>query len=518
MNLGGEVRTMNNILQFLEESSTYKTIPITYNYYSDSLTPIQMYERLREEAVYLLESGDHTSNWSRYSFIGLHPFMTVKGKDNGIHIHDMDDDTTTSVSSLKVAFEQTLEKLQLREPDIPMPFKGGGVGFVSYDAVSDFKGIERHHTDDLEIPFYHFLFCRTLLAFDHQTSTMTLIRFVRLNEEDDEESKTEKYHQAIGQLNEVIQQLTEKEHTDMFLPFETDAVLDFESVTTNYAKADYKRDVEKIKEYIRAGDIFQTVLSQRFTKEISIDGLQLYRMLRHVNPSPYMFYLQFEDYEVIGSSPERLIQVENRHLEIHPIAGTRPRGKTKLEDEQLAKELQEDEKEKAEHYMLVDLARNDIGKVASYGSVKTPVLAEITKFSRVMHMISKVTGELHKDVHPIEAFQSAFPAGTLSGAPKQRALEIINELEPNARGLYGGGVVYFGFDGQLDSCIAIRTILLKDQQAHVQAGAGVVADSDPEKEWQETYNKASALLQTIEMAEKYFGRAKNKSEEGTTYA
>jgi len=251
------------------------------------------------------------------------------------------------------------------------------------------------------------------------------------------------------------------------------------------------------------------VLSQRFSLPIRITGFQLYRMLRKINPSPYLFYLQTSDAEIVGSSPEKLVQVQNRKIEIHPIAGTRRRGRTKQEDALLAEELLHDPKERAEHYMLVDLARNDIGKVAKYGTVKTPVLMEIGKFSHVMHLISKVTGELKDDVHPIDALLSAFPAGTVSGAPKVRAMQILNELEPTARGVYAGTVAYIGFDGNIDSCIAIRTAVVKDGYAYVQAGAGIVADSIPELEWKETRNKASALIKAIELAETVFAKGGN---------
>ncbi|MFC0522077.1 anthranilate synthase component I [Pontibacillus salicampi] len=508
---------MKDIPQFLEESSTYQTIPITYSFYSDTLTPIQLFERLREDAVYLLESGDHTSNWSRYSFIGLHPFVTITEQNKDILVHDVDTRETNHADSLQAAFEETFDTLNVLLPEIPLPFQGGGVGFVSYDAISDMEKVPEHTENDLGLPHYHFLFCRTLVAFDHVKNTIHMIRYVRVHHEEGDASKVERYHEAVRHIEAMLTQLKEPGQSEVFIPPYTNRDVTLEDVSTNYEKEAYKRDVEKIKEYIREGDVFQAVLSQRFSKQITADGFQLYRVLRHMNPSPYMFYLTYEGYEVIGSSPERLIQVADKEIEIHPIAGTRKRGSTEEEDQALAEELSADEKEKAEHFMLVDLARNDVGRVAAFGTVQVPLLSEVTRFSRVMHMISKVTGELRDGVHPIQAFEAAFPAGTLSGAPKIRAMEILQELEPTARNLYGGGVVYFGFDGNLDSCIAIRTILLKDQVAYIQAGAGVVADSDPEKEWQETVNKASALLQTIEVAEEQFGSTLSLKEE-THYA
>ncbi len=509
---------MNEILQFLEESSVYRTIPVTYPFYTDALTPIQIYDRLQDEAVYLLESGDHASDWSRYSFIGLHPFMTFQENQESVIVMDHDEQTNKSYPSLKSAFEETLNRLKVKLPDVPLPFQGGGVGFVSYDAVSSFENMDHHENDDLQLPYYHFLFCRTLIAFDHKTNKVHIIRYVRTDEHEDEESKTCHFKEAEAHIHKLVDRITTRKQMDLFFLDDQEEDQDVQDVTSNYEKEDFKRDVETIKEYILSGDVFQTVLSQRFAKEMSCDGFELYRVLRHVNPSPYMFYLNFDDYEVVGSSPERLIQVSNNQLEIHPIAGTRKRGKDTAEDEELAAELMNDEKEKAEHFMLVDLARNDIGKVASYGTVQVPLLTEVTRFSHVMHIISKVTGELREDVHPIEAFQAAFPAGTLSGAPKRRAMEIIQELEPNARGLYGGGVVYYGFDGNLDSCIAIRSVLLKDQVAYVQAGAGVVADSVPEMEWQETVNKANALFKTLHIADRIFGKSRQEQKEDINHA
>ncbi|KGX93987.1 anthranilate synthase subunit I [Pontibacillus halophilus JSM 076056 = DSM 19796] len=506
---------MEQFQSFKQDASTYKTVPVTYRSYTDTLTPIQIYERLREEAVYLLESGDHTSSWSRYSFIGLHPFIHVTEDQGSITMHDYDTGDIQQAKDLKEAVETVMTGLNVRLPDVPLPFHGGGVGFVSYDAVSDFENIPIPENDDLGLPLYQFLFCRTLIAYDHQSHDLHIIRFARVDEDDSEAVLNEKYDAAVSAIDDVLKTLKQQKNVEPFFTNEASKSVDVSQVETNYTKDKFKQDVETIKEYIRAGDIFQAVLSQRFSKQIEVDGFTLYRVLRQVNPSPYMFYLTFDGYEVIGSSPERLVQVKDGEVEIHPIAGTRKRGTTKEEDMQLAADLQNDEKEKAEHYMLVDLARNDVGRVAQYGTVKVPVLSEITRFSHVMHMISKVTGDLREDTHPLDAFVSAFPAGTLSGAPKIRAMEILGELEPTARNLYGGGVVYLGFDGNLDSCIAIRTILLKDQVAYIQAGAGVVADSDPEKEWQETVNKASALLQTIDMAEELFAPS---AKEESSYA
>ncbi|MCY8640422.1 chorismate-binding protein, partial [Bacillus sp. S17B2] len=275
----------------------------------------------------------------------------------------------------------------------------------------------------------------------------------------------------------------------------------------------FMADVEKIKEYIKAGDIFQGVLSQKFEVPVAADAFELYRVLRIVNPSPYMYYMKLQDREIVGSSPERLIHVQDGHLEIHPIAGTRKRGADKEEDEKLKIELMKDEKEKAEHYMLVDLARNDIGRVAEYGSVSVPEFTKIVSFSHVMHIISVVTGRLKEGVHPVDALMSAFPAGTLTGAPKIRAMQLLQELEPTPRETYGGCIAYIGFDGNIDSCITIRTMSIKNGVASIQAGAGIVADSVPEAEYEESCNKAGALLKTIHIAEDMFHSKEDEAHE-----
>ncbi len=350
-----------------------------------------------------------------------------------------------------------------------------------------------------------FFVCETIIAFDHHEKQLYFIHYERVNGDDAPEHLKAIYQFAEAKLNKYVSKLNQQVQPDnLSIDGINEFQVDFTKIRSNYEKSKFLSDVERVKEYIRAGDIFQGVLSQRFEIPIKTDGFSLYRILRMVNPSPYMFYIRFNDTELVGSSPERLIYIQNKHLEIHPIAGTRRRGKTVQEDLFFEEELKNDEKEKAEHYMLVDLARNDLGRVAEYGSVTTPTLMEVGRFSHVMHLISKVTARLKDDVHPMDALLSSFPAGTVSGAPKIRAMQIIQELEPTARGSYAGCVAYVGFDGNIDSCITIRTITVKNNIAYVQAGAGIVVDSVPELEWKETCNKASALLKTIQLAEMVF--------------
>ncbi|WP_374723741.1 anthranilate synthase component I [Calidifontibacillus erzurumensis] len=492
---------------FIEDSKFYRTIPIVKQYFVDTITPIQIFQNLQPEANFLLESKDDASPWSRYSFIGLSPFLFLEEKNGTFLIKNEFKETVATRDRFQDAFRQVYELLKVKDPELSLPFWGGAVGVMGYDAISLFEKVPDHVNDDLNLNRISFMICETMIAFEHERKELTIIQLARLNGTESNEELQDLFEEVHRKIDVMMTKIFDaKLKYERLNAFEPTPIVDFSDVVSNYEKADFIRDVNKIKEYIKAGDIFQAVLSQRFEIPITVSGFDLYRVLRMVNPSPYLFYLKLDNYELVGSSPERLIQIENGHLEIHPIAGTRRRGRTKEEDEALAKELIADEKERAEHYMLVDLARNDIGRVAAYGSVKTPVLMELGKFSHVMHLISKVTGQLDAAVDPLDALISAFPAGTVSGAPKIRAMQILQELEPTARNIYAGTVAYLGFDGNIDSCIAIRTILVKDKKAFIQAGAGIVADSVPELEYKETINKASALIKSIKLAEKMFKR------------
>ncbi|MFD1020711.1 anthranilate synthase component I [Thalassobacillus hwangdonensis] len=495
---------MTTLERFIQDAYTHRTIPVMESFYTDTLTPIHMFQAMKEEAVYILESQDPESPWSNYSFIGMDPMLKIEQQSGLFVICDFDKKVKKQYQTLQQAFDAAFETLAVKEPDIPVPFRGGAVGYIGYDSISDFEPVEPRHTEATKLSNYHFLFCRTLIAYDHRTKETTLLTFARMNGNESRQQQIRHFETSIQRLTMMKEQLNKAGNThDLMLPLQSDEskMVPMES---NYTKERFIEHVGKIKEYIHAGDIFQAVLSQRFEKETTLDGFQLYRVLRKVNPSPYLFYLNFSGVEVVGSSPERLLQVQDGKLEIHPIAGTRKRGSTTEEDDRLATELLADEKEQAEHRMLVDLARNDIGKVAAYGSVAVPEYMVIGRFSKVMHIISKVTGKLREGIHPITALQAAFPAGTLSGAPKVRAMQILRELEPTPRHLYGGGIVYVGFDGNIDSCITIRTMTLHEGKVWIQAGAGVVADSDPEKEYEETINKASALKEAITIAERVF--------------
>ncbi|MFD1738549.1 anthranilate synthase component I [Bacillus salitolerans] len=491
---------------FLEDTVHYQTIPVSRSYHVDTLTPIQLFQSLQNEAVYLLESNDEQSPWSNYSFIGLNPFLSIEEKNDELHVLDQEGASLFN----SVQLEETLcfvnALLKIKELDLPIPFTGGGVGYIGYDAVSTFEKVPKHKQNDLKLKSYHLLYCETIVVFSHLTKKITFIHFARLSGNEQLEEKKQIFYMANKKINDRFEKVKNAKVSHDLLFASPDVEIDFNEITSSYTKEAFIRHVQKIKEYIAAGDVFQTVLSQRFKIPVTAKGFDLYRILRLVNPSPYLFYIKLKDCEIVGSSPEKLIQVSNGHLEIHPIAGTRRRGKTEEEDQILAEELQRDEKEQAEHYMLLDLARNDLGRVSEFGSIKTPMIKELHYFSHVMHLVSKVTGLLKDDVSPIDALLASFPAGTVSGAPKVRAMEIIQELEPVARNIYAGTVAYIGFDGNIDSCIAIRTAVIKDKHAYVQAGAGIVADSDPELEWKETINKASGVIKAIKLAEKTFSK------------
>lgn len=490
---------------FCEDSKHYQTVPIVRSVYSDKFTPIQLFQLFQKEAVYLLESKDAESSWSRYSFIGLNPFLFIEEDRGEYSIINNQRKTVEKSHSITKIFKSLQNLLAIKLPELDIPFVGGAVGYIGYDTVSIIEKVNKHETDDLNQPNCLFFVCETIIAFDHHEKQLYFIHYERVNGDDSPEHLKAIYQFAEAKLNKYVSKLNQQVQPDsLTIDGINEFQVDFTKIRSNYEKSKFLNDVERVKEFIRAGDIFQGVLSQRFEIPIKTDGFSLYRILRMVNPSPYMFYIRFNDTELVGSSPERLIYIQNKHLEIHPIAGTRRRGKTVQEDLFFEEELKNDEKEKAEHYMLVDLARNDLGRVADYGSVTTPTLMEVGRFSHVMHLISKVTARLKDDVHPMDALLSSFPAGTVSGAPKIRAMQIIQELEPTARGSYAGCVAYVGFDGNIDSCITIRTITVKNNIAYVQAGAGIVVDSVPELEWKETCNKASALLKTIQLAEMVF--------------
>lgn len=501
---------------FQTSCQNYKTIPVIQRFFADGLTPVQIVHQLESQVSFLLESKDEQSPWSRYSFIGLNPMLELVEEQGAYRTYTDQRELVVEKESFQTAFQATMAYLNVEPVDAPIPFRGGAVGYMSYDAIETIEPTLQTASTE-RVPHYQFLFCQTLIAYDHTKKELTILVHSRPEQGQEERA----YAEALAEI-ERVSSLLEQPVSGLMLKQlpQTGEEVSFENVTSNYKKEAFLGDVEKIQEYIRAGDVFQTVLSQRFEMNVSATALEIYRVLRMINPSPYLFYLKFDELEIVGSSPERLVQVQDGHVEIHPIAGTRKRGSDEAEDARLEADLLADEKERAEHYMLVDLARNDVGRIAEYGSVETPTLLEIGRFSHVMHIISKVTGRLRRDTEPLEALMASFPAGTVSGAPKIRAMEILQELEPTKRGLYAGAIGYLGFDGNIDSCIAIRTMIIQKGKAYIQAGAGIVADSVPEKEFEETENKAKALIRAVQVAEKMFGTEakQSKNEEVVKHA
>lgn len=437
----------------------------------DSLTPIAVFNRLEGPRKCLLESSLKTSQTGRYSFIGADPAKTFIGSGDGLK--EIDFRTGEEAVHAGKPLELLKERVPVREANIEnLPFTGGALGYIGYDAISAYEPIMAAKENSLQMPDIHLHLYETIVVFDHVKNDVTIISF---------EGKAE---EVEAQLR-VPEPATEQEgQRPLVFRSKTDA-------------ASFKSKVALAKNHIENGDIFQIVLSQRLTADYAGDAFSLYRKLRKQNPSPYQFYVDFTDYAVVGASPESLLTIRDGHMVTNPIAGTRKRGRTEEEDRRLGAELEADEKERAEHQMLVDLSRNDVGRVAAVGSVKIPKYMVIERYQHVMHLVSEVTGELGEAMHPLDALVSCLPAGTVSGAPKVRAMQLIQHFEEERRGVYGGAVGYLGFNGNLDVALAIRTFVAKDGQVHVQAGAGIVYDSDPQAEFEETLHKARSLTEVF---------------------
>lgn len=476
-------------------AESYNIIPISMEVYADMETPISLFKRFETSSYcFLLESVEGGEKWARYSIIGRNPFMVVKSYKNKIIIEDRNGFIKEEEGNPVEIIRGLMGKFKGASLKGLPRFNGGAVGFFGYDLIRYYEHLPNMPVDDLELPESHFMFTDEVLVFDHLKQKIHIIVNLHVN------GNVERgYNSAIDRIKGIYNEIFETRWkiTDSFKPNFDKKSMSF-SYESNISKERFCDNVVKAKQYIKDGDIFQVVLSQRLCVETEQDPFNVYRALRVINPSPYMYFLKFKDYKIAGSSPEMLVRVEDGIVETCPIAGTRKRGESKEEDDALEKDLLSDEKELAEHTMLVDLGRNDIGRVSKYGSVKVKDLMHIEKYSHVMHIVTNVQGELRDDKTPFDAIMSILPAGTLSGAPKVRAMEIIDELETVKRGPYGGAIGYLSFNGNLDSCITIRTMIFKDGKAYVQAGAGIVADSVPEKEYEETINKAKALLKALE--------------------
>jgi len=467
-------------------------VPVYKEIVADLLTPVSAFLKVAEHADYafLLESVEGGEQVARYSFLGKDPFLIVRARAGKVLI-DRAGETTESDKS----FTATIRELMagFHSPFVPgLPrFTGGAVGYVGYDAAAWFEPVELQAAarEDDEAGFMLF---DTVLAFDHVRHRILIIANARISGDEDLESLYQFACAKVEFVERELERALSKTVPPSGQPLE---------VTSNVTREQFEANVKTAKEYIAAGDIYQVVLSQRFEAPIDADPFTVYRALRHVNPSPYMYFLRVGGRSIVGSSPEMLVRVEGRQVQTHPIAGTRPRGRTEEEDVRLGEELKRNEKERAEHVMLVDLGRNDIGRVAKYGTVRVPTYMTLERYSHVMHLVSIVEGKLDDQHDRLDALVACFPAGTVSGAPKVRAMEIIAELETSRRGVYAGAVGYLDFAGNLDFCITIRTVLIENGRAYVQAGAGIVADSNPTAEYEETKDKARAVLRALELAQ-----------------
>ncbi|MFB9332735.1 anthranilate synthase component I [Actinoplanes octamycinicus] len=478
-----------------------RVVPVTRKLLADGETPVGVYTKLAGgPGTFLLESAEQGLAWSRYSFVGVRSAATLVERDGQAHWLGAPPDGVPHDGDPVVALRETVAALtggDAPDADLP-PLTGGMVGYLAYDLVRRFERLPATTADDLRLPELGMMLATDLVVLDHHDGSALLVANAVLAEDADEQARRAAYHHAVGRLDAMTTALS-RPTPPMVSTVERRPAGEPVSRT---APGDYQKAVEQAKEAIRAGECFQIVVGQRFERPTDANALDIYRVLRATNPSPYMYLLRFDDFDIVGSSPEAHLKVSaNRTALLHPIAGTRWRGATPEQDAALAAELLADPKERSEHVMLVDLGRNDLGRVCEPGSVEVPEFARIERYSHVMHIVSTVVGRLRADRTAFDALAATFPAGTLSGAPKVRAMEIIEELEPTRRGLYGGTVGYFGFAGDMDMAIAIRTALVKDGVAYVGAGAGIVADSDPAAEEQETRNKAAAVLAAIAAAE-----------------
>jgi anthranilate synthase component I len=488
--------------EFCQFARQGNLIPVYQELLMDLETPLSFFKRLeRDRYAFLLESVEGSERWARYSFLGTRPFRIFKAKGSRVEIVEHGKTRTFQSDFPLRSLEELLKGCQpVTVTGVP-PFFGGVIGYVAYDAVEQFHDIANSKKDRLGMPEIFFIFVQTLVAFDNLKHTIKIIDNVRLDKTTD---LARAYQQATARIEKVISSLQRKPRG--IEPRDLTQGKTKHKFRSNLTQEAFQKAVGRAQEYIRAGDIIQAVLCQRLETDTSSDPFEIYRALRFVNPSPYMFYLELEDLRVIGSSPETMVRLTNGTIELRPIAGTRRRGTTPEEENELEADLLADPKERAEHIMLVDLGRNDVGRVAEIGSVEVTELMAIERYSHVIHIVSNVRGKLAAGKTPFDLFVSAFPAGTVSGAPKIRAMQIINELEPEKRGLYAGAIGYFGYNGNFDTCIVIRTIIMKGKKVHINAGAGIVADSNPEMEYQETLNKARAMLKAVELAEQWSGK------------
>jgi anthranilate synthase component 1 len=486
--------------EFTAEMKNGNVVPVVRSVLADLHTPVSAFMRVCGDAEqsFLLESVEGGERLAQYSFLAANPLMTVRANNRDLFVKKDGSEKALKEMTLFEFFREYFEQNQLATREGLPPLCGGAVGFLTYDAVRWFEPIlddNKYFERDDAI----WMFFKTILAFDRLKQRIEIVSVVFTDEAQEDEAKLKTlYDDAVAETEKIEKLLSETAKFPANPPKSDEKPKGFES---NWTKKGFMESVEKIQEHILAGDAYQVVLSQRFGRKISAEPINIYRALRTTNPSPYMFYLKFGEEILIGASPEMLVRCRSNKLDYRPIAGTRPRGVTEDEDWILGEDMRSDEKEIAEHVMLVDLGRNDLGRIAEYGSVEVGDLMTIERYSHVQHLVTSLSATLRQGLDCFDALSSCFPAGTVSGAPKVSAMHIIKSLEPTPRGVYAGAVGYIDFANNLDTCIAIRTIQLRDGMAYIQSGAGVVADSIPEKEYEETISKARALVKAIEMAE-----------------
>jgi anthranilate synthase component 1 len=482
--------------QFSRLARESTLVPVVKSVSADLLTPVSAFLAIagKERHAFLLESIERGEQIGRYTFLGARPYMRVRAFGGKVEVERHGRSEKHPGNLFQVVKELLRAHHPATVPGLP-PFTAGAVGYFSYDVVRQLENIGKSAKDDLGLPDAELMFFDRLLAFDHLRHQIHIVAAADVSRE----SARKAYDRAVRDIAAIEKKLASGQRPGLWRKsvHKKPAKLKIHAATS---RDRFLKSVQRCKEYIAAGDIFQVVLSQRLDFKPEVAPFDLYRALRQVNPSPYLYFLRMDDTHILGSSPEMLVRVTGRKLEYRPIAGTHPRGRDEAEDARLEQQMLNDEKERAEHVMLVDLGRNDLGRVSEYGSVKVKDLMYVERYSHVMHLVSALEGKLRKGLDALDAFAACFPAGTLSGAPKVRAMQIIEELEPTRRGIYGGSVLYADFAGNLDSCIGIRTLLMQGKHAFLQAGAGIVADSDPASEFQESMNKAQALLRAVEMA------------------
>ena len=471
-------------------------VPVVKSVTADLLTPVSAFLSVaaNEPYAFLLESVERGEQIGRYTFLGARPYMRVQARGQEITVQRGRSREQRKGSVFQIARELLRQHRPASVSGLP-PLTAGAVGYFAYDMVRQLENIREQAKDDLALPDCVLMFFDRLLAFDHLRHQIHIIATADVSREPPRRA----YDRAVADISAIEKKLARGLSGGFYVKAEARRNSNLK-IHAGTSRQRFLQSVARAKEYIAAGDIFQIVLSQRLDFAPGVQPFDVYRALRTVNPSPYMYFLHLGDTHVLGSSPEMLVRVTGRKLEYRPIAGTHPRGRDEAEDQRLEKEMLADEKERAEHVMLVDLGRNDLGRVSEYGSVKVRDLMYVERYSHVMHIVSALEGKLRAELDALDAFAECFPAGTLSGAPKVRAMQIIEELEPVRRGVYGGSVLYADFAGNLDSCIAIRTMVVRGKRAYLQAGAGIVADSDPAREYDECMNKAQAVLRAVEVA------------------